>query len=57
MSGVLFSLFYIDVHSDGLMMMHYLTEPTIPATKCFCIMKNTMAVGNVAMTMAVMMTP
>lgn len=35
----------------------YLTDPVMPATKCFCIRKNTRAVGTVAMTMAVMIRP
>ncbi|MNV60916.1 hypothetical protein D3C71_1534000 [compost metagenome] len=43
--------------SHSLKTSYYLTEPTIPATKCFCIRKNTSAVGRVAMTIASIIKP
>lgn len=36
---------------------HYLTEPVMPATKCFCMRKNTSAVGSVAIVMTVIISP
>ena len=36
---------------------HHLTEPSIPSTKLFCMMKKIAAVGKVAVTMATMIIP
>lgn len=42
---------------NGYARTGHLTEPIIPATNCFCMMKKISAVGSVAMTMPAIIMP